>query len=323
VTTPPGAGLPPGASSAPARTAARAIALGALAAAALTLPGRWGQAALLPFLALFPGLAIARLAFADHPRLTRAAFALALSPLVVTLGGWALLALGMPMPIAARLLAGAGALGWLAAESGAIPLAPARGGTDRALLLIAGALALSVLVPPFVNAYIAVRGDSFTHAAITLRILEHGVPPEDPYFAGMRLNYVWFYNLFIALLCALRGQEPFAFMTLFNAATGFAMVILAGVTATTLWGRREAGWGAGLLLTLGFNAGAWLLWPLGLVRTLSGEVRGAAEVARLLKAFEPGTARVIYGLQQRVREASEIGQYVLEEKIGEGGREEE
>lgn len=30
-------------------------------------------------------------------------------------------------------------------------------------------------------------------------------------------------------------------------------------------------------------------------------------------------ARVIYGLQQRVREANEVGQYTLEEKIGEGG----
>jgi serine/threonine-protein kinase len=30
-------------------------------------------------------------------------------------------------------------------------------------------------------------------------------------------------------------------------------------------------------------------------------------------------ARVIYGLQQRVREANEIGQYTLQEKIGEGG----
>jgi len=30
-------------------------------------------------------------------------------------------------------------------------------------------------------------------------------------------------------------------------------------------------------------------------------------------------ARIIHGLQQRVRDANEIGQYVLEERIGEGG----
>src|SRR6185503_8115340 len=126
--------------------------------------------------------------------------------------------------------------------------------------------------------------------------LEAGIPPEDPRFAGIPLHYVWFYNLFAAMLGAMRGHAPFGFMVMLNAATAFATVALSGVIANELWKRREAAIGGAVLAVVGFNAGAWLLWPVNLGRALIGDVRGMPGIVRELKGIEIGHARVIYSL---------------------------
>ena len=75
-----------------------------------------------------------------------------------------------------------------------------------------------------------------------------------------------------------------------------ATVIFTALVARRLWGGTRAPLAAAVLLTLGLNAGAFVLWPLNLVRMWAGEVTGPAEFFRLAHHLDFGTARVIYSL---------------------------
>jgi hypothetical protein len=274
--------------------------------AGLTLAARWSTGpaadiAVYPLLGVLPGLALADMLLPAASRFARVSLALALAPLVVATSGWLLVSAGLELPLAGWAIAGTAGLLWVA--SGARKTSP----TDAAATAeetevprlawgLALGLGLIVLVPPMLNPYIAVRGDTWTHAGIVMRILERGLPPEDPRFAAIPLHYVWFYNLFIALLSGLRGGGPFSFMTCLNGATAFATVGLTTLLALRVWRTSEAGKGAALLAVFGLNAGAFLLWPLRLVLALTGEVRNLDEVARQFRTTHVGEAWVIHTL---------------------------
>src|SRR5262249_1074900 len=149
---------------------------------------------------------------------------------------------------------------------------------------------------PSINPYIFVRGDSWLHAGFAVELMDHGFPPEDPRMAGVRMSYVWFFNLFVALLSSIRNQDAFRFMTLSNSAAGFATVPLVAGVPQRVWKDARATTAGCALLVLGLNAGAWLLWPINLARALTGAVRGTPEVLRQLHGIELGTARIIYSL---------------------------
>ena len=128
-----------------------------------------------------------------------------------------------------------------------------------------------------------VRSDSWVHVGIVWEILVRGIPPQDPRFAGLPLNYVWFYNLFIALASSIRREpQPFVTIAAANVLWMAAQVALAWQLAWVVWRDRIAARAALPLLLAGLNAGALALWPLWLLRALRGEVRGLAEVKRVL-----------------------------------------
>lgn len=278
--------------------------------AGLLLGARWappwlaGWAADLaayPLLGLLPGLALADTLLPAASRLGRLSLAFALAPLVAATAGWLLVAAGLDLAQAASAIAWAAGLLWVAAGAGRRRVAEAtaageESGVPRLAWMLAAGLGVVVLLPPALNPYIAVRGDTWTHAGIVVRILERGLPPEDPRFAAIPLHYVWFYNFFIALLCSLRGSGPFSFMTLLNGATAFATVGLTTLLALRVWRTPEAGRGAALLAVFGLNAGAFLLWPLWLVLAFTGEVRSLDEVARQLRNIQIGEAWIIHAL---------------------------
>ena len=252
-------------------------------------------------LGLLPGLAAADLLAPRTGLALRLALGFALAPLVTTAIAWPLMTAGIDMQSAAKIALVAAAL-LLMLHSRWQPEAPTPSGSDdpgqvpAAAWGIGLALAALVAIPPIVNAYVLVRGDTWTHAGIVMTILERGVPPEDPRFAGIALHYPWFYNFFIALLDAVRGERTFAFMVMLNVATAYATVCLIAATALRLWRRRDAAVGAAVLAVVGLNAGAWLLWPVRLVRALVGETRGLDEIARQLATVEFSSARIIYSL---------------------------
>lgn len=264
------------------------------------IPGVVGDLAAYLALGMVPGLAAADLLAPRTPLSLRLAIALALAPLVTGTIGWLALAFRVELTTAARVAFAAGA--WillLHARRRTEPPAVRDDDPDdvpAAAWGIGAALAALVAIPPIVNAYVLVRGDTWTHAGIVMTILEQGVPPEDPRFAGITLHYPWFYNFFIALLDGLRGDRTFAFMVMLNVANAYATVCVIAAAAGRMWRRREAAIGGALLAAVGLNAGAYLLWPLNLVRSLTGDTRGTAEVMRQLATIEFDSGRIIYSL---------------------------
>jgi hypothetical protein len=74
------------------------------------------------------------------------------------------------------------------------------------------------------------------------------------------------------------------------------IVRLAYRLGWAVWRDRTAATGAAVLLSLGFNAGAFLLWPLGLIGAFTGEVHGWAEVVRLAQRTHLFDDRVFFAL---------------------------
>ena len=263
----------------------------------LPLPPMSEQLILYPWLGLFPGLAFTSWLMPGTHRVTRAALAAALSPLLSAMAGWVLMRAGLDFRSAALAVAVASGASYASAilrrrpgreeEPVALP---------RSAMRWAIGLGTVLLALPVLNPLVLVHSDSWLHGGVVMELLTRGMPPEDPRMAGLRLNYVWFFNLFIALLSSLRGQEPFFFMSLFNAVTGYGTVLVVALLAQRLWNSERATIGAVALLTLGLNAGAYLLWPLGLVRLFVGKVQGGNEFARIAADFQPGTMRILYSL---------------------------
>src|SRR5262249_35269426 len=76
-----------------------------------------------------------------------------------------------------------------------------------------------------------------------------------------------------------------------------ALVVWLGwQLAWTAWRERAAARAALPLLLTGLNAGALLLWPLWLLRATTGEVRGWAEVKRILAGVQLARVEVMYQL---------------------------
>lgn len=109
-------------------------------------------------------------------------------------------------------------------------------GGSRAVLTIALALVAFALLPQLARPWIRMRADSWFHAAVVSVIQRGGVPPEDPYFAGMRLQYMWFFHWLLAGLERLLPVGTFWLMVVVN---GAALLALCLVTARL--GRRLAG----------------------------------------------------------------------------------
>ena len=276
------------------------FALMLVAVGGLVLPGLPGTLGAYVWLGLFPGLAMARLLAPRGGPFTRWTLGLAFSPLVTALAGWALLAAGLRLETAARVV---GLAGWvLFASSEARSVAPRADEPDAAPItrfVVGWALACAAFValPALLNPFVRVHSDAWVHASLVREIQHHGVPPQDPRFAGLPLNYVWMFNLFVALCCGLRGQDPFVFMSIFNVAGMVALIALAWQLAWTVWGSAREAQGTVMLLTLGLNAGAWMLWPLRFLRALTGEVTGWPEMMRQIVVKNLASFEVLYFLQ--------------------------
>jgi len=273
------------------------LALSVLAAAGLLAPGLAGRAGLYVWLGVFPGMAVGRLLLPRAAGITRWTLGLALSPIVSAVAGWALLRAGFDLATGAKLV---GVAGWLLFAGGEARSIGAGTDDPHAAPVTRFAWAWSLGAAAFVavlmglNPWSLVRSDAWTHAAIIGEIRLHGVPPTDPRFLGLHLNYVWIFQLFIAQLTAIRGQDPFVFMALLNVVTAGVMFWLVWQLAWDVWGGERAARGTLALFTFGLNAGAWLLLPLQFVYAFTGEVTGMAEVRRQLALMHPGSWDVIY-----------------------------
>lgn len=146
-------------------------------------------------------------------------------------------------------------------------------------LLESTIFALIVLLPAMAREWIRVRSDAWYHAAITHEIALHGLPPQDPYFAGLELQYMWFYHCILVGLRSLWVPDPFTAMTLINAIAlvglGVAIADLSLALGRSEAEARRAAWVA----PLGMGALFWILLPLRAARALVGDDRGSEALA--------------------------------------------
>jgi hypothetical protein len=241
-------------------------------------------AALLRWLGLMlaPGAALYLLAERRAPRLsTLTLCALVLSPVVTTVLGIA----GLWRHVPIMTISGVISAVFIAAAAVAFVTLRARvASPDRRSLVWLGAL-LVVLVfltgfLPMTHTWWRVRSDAWFHGAVVAQIADFGLPPQDPYFAGLPLQYMWFYHVLVLVLSRALVMDPFRVMALLNVQALLGL----GVCAWQLCGvfRRSFAhrFAATAMLLLGFNGAFWLFLPVKLSRAFAGDVRGWAEVKR-------------------------------------------
>ena len=132
------------------------------------------------------------------------------------------------------------------------------------------------------NRWLPLRSDGWFHAGVALEIARHGLPPEDPYFAGLRLLYFWGYHLWVAswwtLVPSLGVRAP---LVLFQASAAAAVVLAVCAAARPFARGAPAAATAAVLTLAGYAPGAWL-WIVP--RAAFGDVRGWDELHRIASA---------------------------------------
>jgi hypothetical protein len=239
-----------------------------------------------------PGLAAAFALFPDGLR--RPGFhgvALALGPPL--LGASTALALGMGVPLAAAahvVLIPAAALtatGFARrSRKPRGPIAPFEVGP----FIAAAAVALLCAAIPAAFEWWRVSSDAWTHEGVVRTLVRDGVPPGDPWYAGLTLRYAWIYHAAVAALEIPGGPDRFALMA------GLAVVsvtatLLSASDLAALWNPGARGWTL-LLLVLGLNALFPAFLPLHLLRALTGDVRGLEAVSGVFDLTPFGWDRV-------------------------------
>jgi hypothetical protein len=258
------------------RVASAAGVLGALAAASLPTPVAAGVLALA--LAWGAGAVLARLLPADRGVAARAAATLAFAPFAAGAPFAALLALGWRHEEAARVVVGLLALAALAVPS------PEGGGGRTSRWEWMPAVAWTALVALLLvgNPWLPPRSDGWFHAGVTLQLVDRGVPPEDPYFGGLRLLYFWGTHAWAALWLTLApGLSVWTPLIALNLAAAAATLLAITACARTLGASApQSTLAAGLAVVVQ----APLAWLQVAARAASGEVRGWPEVERLVAA---------------------------------------
>jgi|GEM_PF-1633712 len=270
-------------------TVASAVLPGALAAIAPpAIAGMCGWVLVL----VAPGLALARPTGLGPGAVPRLLAVTALSPIAIAVLSGALLMLGASPDQIAHALFGIGAICVLFAIRPANPGRNIRGGQsvpvaasprDYTLWILLSFTALLVvltgLLPQISTAWRS-RSDAWFHAAVVLEIRHSGVPPTDPYFAGIALQYMWLYHALVLAVAATTHLDAFRSMALLNVYALVALILSVFETSLCLSRSRNRALGSALMVPLGMSALFWLALPLRAARALTGEVRGIAELSR-------------------------------------------
>ena len=251
---------------------------------------------------LFPGNFLVRLLGMPSSRGRDWIVAPALSPLL--LGGIASLTAGgdgpIPLDLAVQatvLATGALVCLWpprweLQTEHDAMP--------NRTAWVLGVALAVVIgffLVP---HEWMRLRSDALFHTAVANEIQRNGLPPQDPYFAGLSLAYFWFYHVMVLGVAGVTGVSATASMTVLNLVAA-ALCVPAGARLGLAMGRSkvESTWG-GLLVMVGLGGLFWFFMPVKMLEAFTGEVRGTEEIKQIF-TFDPWGASPALRFLQVIR----------------------
>jgi len=239
-------------------------------------------------LGFVPGALVTRaLVPDDEPAAVRAAFALLLSPFIV--GALFILARAWlaPSPAARAvvvLIAAGSVIGGFAHRGRPAFL-------DRDWIPIAAGLALAIAHA--VSPALTSSSDGSFHAGVVTSALR-GLPPEDPFFAGLQLRYAWGLHAWAAAWVAVGPRiDPWTPLIASSALALIASLLAVGALARRLGASAGGARLAQAFLLVGTAPFAWVTL---VARAATGTVRGGAELARslehgvdpALRALDPG-----------------------------------
>ncbi len=255
-------------------------------AVALASPLAWPAAlevvALAIVLGYAPGALIAPILAPRSGAAGRTLFALATAPFLAGGAAAVLLALGVPPPNAARGVLWAVAVASLVASLWPpTPVAAADREREGATPWVAAGMWTSVVAALLLgNPWLVPRSDGWFHAAVTLQIAERGAPPEDPYFAGLRLLYFWGYHAWSMIWIAISPRlSVWAPLVVLNLSGAMAVILGVCLLARRLGAGPRGMVAAAAVATLGYSPFAWVL-IVG--RAFMGTVTGFGEMRRLV-----------------------------------------
>lgn len=149
------------------------------------------------------------------------------------------------------------------------------------------------------NGFLLSRSDAWYHASVTGEILTRGIPPGEPWLAGLPIRYMWVYHTFSAAWQSISGTSVFHALAAINIVSALSLPYVVGRYVGTLTSNRRIILLATLMTIAGFESASWVLWPVGLARAFFGDVRGMAEMTRMAgeAAAQIGSINVIYFLR--------------------------
>jgi len=106
------------------------------------------------------------------------------------------------------------------------------GPVPRAILVISFAFSALILLAYCLNGFLLIRSDAWYHLSIAHEIVNHGIPPRDPWLADQPIRYMWIYHLFIAGFKERSGISLSMAMGTFNIINAFIFpYLVARLTA--------------------------------------------------------------------------------------------
>ena len=121
-----------------------------------------------------------------------------------------------------------------------------------------------------------IGGDAWTHAPIVRALRIHGLPPQDPWYAGFPLQYAWLYHAWVAALAEVTHANPFTIMAVLAVVSLTAFALLAGHFVGRFHA-RSGGWATAFVL-LGLNGAFVFTLPLVVLQALVGVNAGPGEL---------------------------------------------
>jgi len=261
-----------------------ALVLVTIALAPQALPAWVAAPALALALAYAPGAFAARALAPRAGHAGRALFALATAPLLAGAPGALLLALGLAPALAARAVLGAIALVAIVAALRPDPAQAEREREGATPWLAAGLWTALMAALLLGNRWLVPHSDGWFHAAVTLQLSTqrtgHPLPPENPFFAGLRLLYFWGYHAWATLwLAAAPRLSVWAPLVTLNLTGAFAVILGVCLLARRLGAGARGMQAAALVATCGYAPFGWM-WIV--VHAFTGQVTGLAELHREL-----------------------------------------
>jgi hypothetical protein len=199
------------------------------------------------------------------------------------------LTLSIPLAIAGRALAFAlgfpaptflwGWAGLCAAGCLLVRRRPADGPpADPTAWLVAAALALLVGLPAAINPVVRVIGDGMLHAQIVSEIRLRGIPPQNPSYAGLPMNYMWLLHVWVAALVEAMGLSAYRVFPWVGGAMMGALALGVFRIASLFWSEPLHRRLAPAVVALGMNSLGWVpMLAYLLVAPAVGVDRGFAE----------------------------------------------